>query len=43
MTVHRGKVLKYLGMTLDYTVDRQVNKISMSDDVEEILAAFEAV
>jgi hypothetical protein len=41
MTVHRGKVLKYLGMTLDYTVDGQV-KISMDDYVEEILAAFEA-
>ena len=34
MTVHRGKVLKYLGMTLDYSVAGQV-KISMCDYVED--------
>ena len=39
MTVSRGKVHKYLGMTLDYTVRGQV-KISMFDYVEEILTAF---
>jgi hypothetical protein len=40
MTVHRGKVLKYLGMTLDYRVKGQV-KISMFDYIEEILSAFD--
>jgi hypothetical protein len=40
MTVSRGKVHKYLGMTLDYTKRGQV-KISMLDYIEEILAAFE--
>ena len=39
MTVSRGKVHKYLGMTLDYTVRGQV-KISMFDYVDEILTAF---
>ena len=42
MAVHRGKVLKYLGMTLDYNVAGQVT-ISMHDYVEEILSAFEKV
>jgi hypothetical protein len=40
MTVHRGKVLKYLGMTLDYSVKGQV-KISMIDYIDEILTAFD--
>jgi len=40
MTVSRGKVHKYLGMTLDYSVRGQV-KISMCDYVEEILTAFD--
>jgi hypothetical protein len=40
MTVSRGKVHKYLGMTLDYTVRGQV-KITMIDYVEEILTAFD--
>jgi hypothetical protein len=40
MTVSRGKVRTYLGMTLDYTVRRQV-KISMFDYVNEILTAFD--
>jgi hypothetical protein len=40
MTVHRGKVLKYLGMTLDYSVKGQV-KISKFDYVDEILSAFD--
>jgi hypothetical protein len=40
MTVSRGKVHKYLGMTLDYTVRGQV-KISMLDYVDEILTAFD--
>jgi hypothetical protein len=39
MTVSRGKIHKYLGMTLDYTVRGQV-KISMSDYIDEILTAF---
>jgi hypothetical protein len=40
MTVHRGKVLKYLGMTLDYSVKGQV-KISMIDYIDKILSAFD--
>jgi hypothetical protein len=40
MTVHRGKVLKYLGMTLDYSVKGQV-QISMIDYIDEILSAFD--
>jgi hypothetical protein len=40
MTVSRGKVHKYLGVTLDYTVRGQV-KITMFDYVNEILAAFD--
>ena len=39
MTMSRGKVHKYLGMTLDYTVHGQV-KISMFDHVDKILTAF---
>jgi hypothetical protein len=40
MTVSRGNVHKYLGMTLDYTVHGQV-KITMIDYVDEILTAFD--
>jgi Zn-finger protein len=40
MTVSRGKVHKYLGMTLDYTVRGQV-KITMINYVDEILTAFD--
>jgi hypothetical protein len=40
MTVSRGRVHKYLGMTLDYNVCRQVN-ISMFDYVNEIINAFD--
>jgi hypothetical protein len=40
MTVSRGKIHKYLGMTLDYTVCGQV-KITMFDYVDEILTAFD--
>ena len=40
MTVSRGKVHKYLGMTLDYTVRGRV-KITMFDYVNEILTAFD--
>jgi hypothetical protein len=40
MAVSRGKIHKYLGMTLDYTVRGQV-KISMFDYVNEILTAFD--
>jgi hypothetical protein len=39
MAVSRGKIHKYLGMTLDYTVRGQV-KISMFDYVNEILSTF---
>jgi hypothetical protein len=40
MTVSRGRVHKYLGMTLDYTVCRQVN-ISMFDYVNKIINPFD--
>ena len=40
MTVSRGRVHKYLGMTLDYTVRGRVN-ISMFDYVNEIINAFD--
>jgi hypothetical protein len=40
MTVSRGRVHKYLGMTLDYTVCSQVN-ISMFDYVDKIINAFD--
>jgi hypothetical protein len=39
MTVSRGRVHKYLGMTLDYTIHGQVN-ISMFDYVNKIINAF---
>jgi hypothetical protein len=40
MTVSRGKIHKYIGMTLDYTVRGQV-KITMFDYVDDILTAFD--
>jgi hypothetical protein len=40
MTVSRGKLHKYLGMTLDYTVRGQV-KIAMFDCVDKIITAFD--
>jgi hypothetical protein len=40
MTVSRGKIHKYLGLTLNYTVCGQV-KITMFDYVDEILTAFD--
>jgi hypothetical protein len=40
MTVSRGKIHKYLGMMLDYSVPGQV-KITMLEYVNEILAAFD--
>jgi hypothetical protein len=40
MTVSRGKINKYLGMTLDYTIRGQV-KITMFDYVDEIITAFD--
>jgi hypothetical protein len=40
MAVSRGKIHKYLSMTLDYTVRGQV-KITMFDYVVEILTAFD--
>jgi hypothetical protein len=39
MKVSRGKIHKYIGMTLDYSVPGQV-KITMLEYVNEILAAF---
>jgi hypothetical protein len=40
MAVSRGKIHKYLGMTLDFTTRGQV-KITMYDYVDEILEAFD--
>jgi len=38
MKVHRGKIHKYLGMTLDFSTKRQV-KMTMTDYVSEIIQA----
>ena len=40
MTVSRGKVHKYLGMTLDYTVRGQV-QITMIYFLDKVLIAFD--
>jgi hypothetical protein len=40
MTLIRGKIHKYIGMTLDYTIRGQV-KITMFDYVDEIITAFD--
>ena len=40
MKVHRGKVHKYLGMTLDFSTKKQV-KISMIDYIKEIIDAWD--
>jgi hypothetical protein len=40
MTVSRGKIHKYIGMTLDYTVRGKV-KITMFDYVDDILTVFD--
>jgi hypothetical protein len=40
MTVSRGKIHKYIGMTLDYSVPGQVTT-TMLDYVDDILAAFD--
>jgi hypothetical protein len=40
MTVSRGKIHKYLGMNLDYTIRGQV-KITMLNYVDEIVTAFD--
>jgi hypothetical protein len=42
MKVSRGKIHKYLGMTLDYSVAGQVS-ITMIPYIEDILDAFKAV
>jgi hypothetical protein len=42
MKVHRGKVLKYLGMTLDFSKLKKV-KVSIFDYVHEIISAWDAV
>ena len=42
MTVSRGKVHKYLGMTLDYTVRGQV-QITVIDFLDKVLIAFDKV
>jgi hypothetical protein len=40
MTVSRGRIHKYLGMTLDYIVKGHV-RILMFDYLDEILSAFD--
>jgi hypothetical protein len=40
MTVSRGNIHKYIGMTLDYSVPGQV-KITMIDYADDIIAAFD--
>jgi hypothetical protein len=41
MTVSRGRVHKYLGMTLDYTIPGQVNISSMFNYIDKIINAFD--
>jgi hypothetical protein len=40
MTVSRGKIYKYLGMTLDYTICDQV-KTTMFDYIDDIITDFD--
>ncbi len=40
MKVSHGKVLKYLGMTLDFTMKQQV-KISMAEYVKELISTWD--
>ena len=40
MKVHRGKVHKYLGMTLDFTSKHQV-RITMTDYVEDVILGWD--
>lgn len=40
MKVHRGKVHKYLGMTLDFTSKHQV-KITMTEYVKDVISAWD--
>ena len=42
MTVHRGKIHKYLGMTLDFTTKYQV-KISMIEYVKDVVTVWDNV
>ena len=42
MSVIRGNIHKYLGMTLDYTVSG-ISKISILEYIDEILNAFDKV
>jgi hypothetical protein len=42
MTVHRGKVHTYLGMTLDYSM-RGLCKVTMFDYLDEILTTFSKI
>ena len=40
MTVHRGRVHKYLGMTIDYS-SRGLAKVTMTDYVKDIVSAWD--
>jgi hypothetical protein len=42
MAVHRGKVHKYLGMTLNYSQKGEVELTMLDYTIDEILAAFNA-
>ncbi len=42
MTVHQGKVHKYLGMTLDFSHKHEV-RISMVDYVKDVVAAWDKI
>jgi hypothetical protein len=41
MKVSRGKMHKYLGMTLDFSTKGEV-KISMTDYVKEVISAWDS-
>ena len=40
MKVNRGKIHKYLGITLDFSIGQQV-KVAMVDSVKEVIAAWD--
>ena len=42
MTVHRGKILKYLGMTLDFST-KGICKITMPEYIQEILDLWNGI
>ena len=42
MSASRGKIQKYLGMNIDYTVSG-ISRISMMDYIDDILTSFDKI